>query len=295
MSAYRRHSDKKVQLHKPWHGHGPEIAQDRLNVPCGGCLGCRKDQALAWSLRCHLELLDHDRASFVTLTYSDENLPATLSVQHTQRFLKRLRKERSVRFFLSGEYGERTRRPHYHAILFGADETDKALLRRTWGHGHVDVRAATPRSIAYTVGYVRKKLHERRKYSDHISQRIDRDGEQLDCGRARVTPDGETYYLPQPPFHTMSRRPGIGSERAKRYPQSWRSYAVHGGRKLPVPRFLHEQWLKQASPLEIEELEYHKHCLNLTVAELTDLIASLGRSYNRLRTVLRKSAGPIKW
>lgn len=71
---------------------------------------------------------------FVTLTYSDSALPwttsdgtgvPTLDPQAVQLFQKRLLKSAKSmfgwkqRFFLVGEYGDRTWRPHYHAALFG--------------------------------------------------------------------------------------------------------------------------------------------------------------------------------
>ena len=46
-----------------------------LSLPCNNCIGCKSDQALMWSIRCYHELQDHDKASFLTLTYNDEHLP----------------------------------------------------------------------------------------------------------------------------------------------------------------------------------------------------------------------------
>ena len=66
----------------------------------------------------------HHKAVFTTLTYSNEHLPPTLDRKHLGGFVKRLRDRlarsepgRTIRFFGCGEYGTRTKRPHYHALL----------------------------------------------------------------------------------------------------------------------------------------------------------------------------------
>jgi hypothetical protein len=55
-----------------------------------------------------------------------------------------------IRFFHCGEYGDKTRRPHYHALIFGYGFPDKVLfkkqksgdlftsdiLTKCWGMGH---------------------------------------------------------------------------------------------------------------------------------------------------------------
>ena len=197
--------------------------------------------AKAWALRCRLELQLHDSAVFTTLTYSDEKLPPTLRKVDLQLFLKRLRRRlgstRPVRFFASGEYGERTARPHYHAILYGLDkDRDADLIEATWGNGHTHTDSVSPASIAYVAGYTAKKIGWRREEAQE-----------------RVDPETGEVYQWQPPFVQMSRRPGIGGH-ARQWPSSWRLYAVDDGYKMPVPRFLHDSWKAQASKEEIEEL-----------------------------------------
>lgn len=215
-----------------------------LRLPCGGCLGCRTAQAKAWALRCQLELKDHERAAFTTLTYDDNHLPATLSRRHLQLFLKRARKVlgsgRSLRFFASGEYGETNYRPHYHAILYGVDERDRDLLHDAWGSGHTKTANVTPAAIAYTAGYTSKKIGFRElEASDQIDYST-----------------GEIYRW-QPPFLQMSRRPGIGGK-AREFINSWRLYAINNGQKMPVPRFLHNAWKLHATPAQLEELAFEK-------------------------------------
>ena len=98
---------------------------------------------------------------FITLTYDDAHLPynQSLSVRDFQLFMKRLRKEfgSGVRFFHCGEYGEKTGRPHYHAILFNCDFKDKKIhtvrnghrvyvsqqLNDIWGNGLTEIGSVT--------------------------------------------------------------------------------------------------------------------------------------------------------
>lgn len=216
-----------------------------LQLPCGGCVGCRAAKAKAWALRCHLELAQHPTASFTTLTYDDAHLPATLSRRDLQLWLKRFRKAlgpaRPVRFFGAGEYGEKNGRPHYHAILFGVGPDTRSIVEKTWGLGHTRTEIISPRRIAYCAGYTVKKIAKRHHWSyDVVDQET-----------------GEYLYTYQPPFLQMSRQPGIGGW-ARTHAQSWREYAIHEGQKQPVPRFLHNAWRKTATSEQIEKLIHEK-------------------------------------
>lgn len=246
LTAYRSKAGA-ISLHK-----AKDPDSTRLELPCGGCLGCRLVQRQAWALRCQLELVDHPHAIFATATYSDDNLPLTLSKRDLQLWIKRLRKTYKFRFFATGEYGERTSRPHYHAIMFGISELETPRLEKTWGQGHVRVYPATPANIAYTAGYCQKKIDYKRFPHEKIEPTT-----------------GEVYEW-QPPFITMSKNPGLG-HKAKKYLESWRLYAVKDGHKMPVPRYLHDAWKAQATPEQLEQLNYEKSQLkrhtNLEAAE----------------------------
>ena len=125
-----------------------------------------------------LEAKTHAASSFVTLTYRPEALPpgGTLVPKHTQDWLKRLRKGVHIplRFFLVGEYGDETQRPHYHAAIFGlpgclmnhAFERERSkcncnsclFIRNSWGKGKTDNAYLSLESAQYIAGYVTKKL-----------------------------------------------------------------------------------------------------------------------------------------
>lgn len=220
-----------------------------LSLPCGNCIGCKTANARAWALRCHLELHRHKHAAFTTLTYNERTLPPTLQKRDLQLFFKRLRKSvgatRSIRFFGCGEYGEQNKRPHYHAIIFGLSKESRDVIEKAWGLGITHTVNATPATIAYTAGYTAKKLGKQ----DRATERVD--------------PETGEVFRWQPPFLQMSRRPGIGGH-AREHINSWRSFAIHNGNKVPVPRFLHEAWKQTATPLQIEELLYEKQLTALT-------------------------------
>lgn len=132
-----------------------------------------------------LEAHLHQCAYFVTLTYSDENLPKDGSVSgvEAQLFLKRLRSRVSpmpVRYFIVGEYGDVSLRPHYHAVLFG--DFPEESVRASWTLGHVHVGTVTPQSCGYVVSYVLK-------------------------GATRQGPAGRA-----PEFARMSLKPGLGAK-----------------------------------------------------------------------------------
>lgn len=103
-----------------------------LEVPCGKCVNCRLRYSTEWANRCCLEasMYPSNFNWFITLTYSDDNLPlndldnATLRKKDLSNFIKRLRSYfrdnynfNGVRFYASGEYSD-SLRPHYHMILF---------------------------------------------------------------------------------------------------------------------------------------------------------------------------------
>lgn len=141
---------------------------------CGQCMQCRINKRREWTTRQVLESFCHDHSSFVTLTYNDEFLPKgrTLVPDHPVLFLKRFRKALSgiphgpkVRFFLVGEYGDETHRPHYHLSMFGIGPEQWALVEDCWTHprskkpyGHVKSMEFHPRTAAYVGGYVTKKM-----------------------------------------------------------------------------------------------------------------------------------------
>ena len=157
---------------------------NHLTLPCGRCIGCRLERSRQWAIRCMHEARLHDHNCFITLTYDDEHLATlpgaedghpSLEPSHFVNFMKRLRHKKGpgIRFFHCGEYGDKTNRPHHHALLFNCDFPDKLQtslsnaaqyrtylseqLSQLWGHGHTYLSDATFESASYVARYSLKK------------------------------------------------------------------------------------------------------------------------------------------
>jgi len=247
LKGYR--STQKGESGKPLITFNPLKAMNSTNpltIPCGRCTGCRLERSRQWGLRCTHEAQLYDENSFITLTYSDEHLPKDYSVhvREWQLFMKRLRKSldnKKIRSFASGEYTEETLRPHYHAILFNHDFSDKIFFKKTpqknilytsptlsqlWPFGFSTIGAVTFESAAYVARYVMKK------YTNN-------DPDKVVQHYTRIHPLTREAVIVQPEFVTQSRRPGLGApwlERFKSdvYPSD---YVVHDGAKMNPPRF----------------------------------------------------------
>ncbi len=159
-------------------------------LPCGRCLGCRLEKAKEWALRCYHEAQMHHlnekhedglNNCFITLTYRDSDLPANQCLVHRdfQLFMKRLRRQtgHNIRYYMCGEYGDKTFRPHYHAIIFGwvpGDQkyrtTRKGIrvyksknLKKLWGLGRIEVGNVTFKSAGYVARYILKNKTQPRR------------------------------------------------------------------------------------------------------------------------------------
>lgn len=125
----------------------PHALYEYVYLPCRKCAGCRSDNAKMWSLRAFNEVKMHKDNCFITLTYDsnsdvvykDPLCIASLRYKHFQNFMKRLRKmfpDDDIQYLVSGEYGSKDGRAHWHAILFGFDFPDKQLVYVSKGYRH---------------------------------------------------------------------------------------------------------------------------------------------------------------
>ena len=147
-----------------WHDDG---SGSLIELPCGKCIGCRRAHATSWAIRCVHEAREHKNNAFLTLTYDDKHYKPGLEYGDVQRFLKRLRKRKGpLRFFCAGEYGDLTKRPHWHVLLFGVElerrRYSKTLfsspdIEATWEHGQGLFGDVTPQSAAYFAKYSMKR------------------------------------------------------------------------------------------------------------------------------------------
>lgn len=142
-----------------------KLTGDSIPVPCGKCPDCLKKLVSSWSFRLMQEDKNPDTISamFVTLTYDTLHVPITrngfmsLNKRDFQLFMKRLRKGTvegiRLKYFAVGEYGGKTRRPHYHLILFNSSPTAVATA---WQLGQCHFGQVTGASIGYTLKYMLK-------------------------------------------------------------------------------------------------------------------------------------------
>jgi hypothetical protein len=136
-------------------------------VPCGKCVECLQRRSNGWAFRLDRELKFSVSSAFLTLTYESvpltkNNLP-TLNKKDFQLFMKRLRKKLGskikLKYYAVGEYGSRTLRPHYHAIMFNLPQIylkDSSLLHKIWGLGHIHIGDVNIASIKYVTNYITK-------------------------------------------------------------------------------------------------------------------------------------------
>ena len=229
----------------------------KIELPCGKCSECTKDYYTMWATRGSRELMRWDSSIFITLTYNEEHINdnRSLSKKEIQDFIKRVKKhfrsnkENPIRQSYCGEYGTKTLRPHYHAILYNCDFTDKkphritdaghpvftsAILTRLWGKGNAEFGYATPQSIAYLYKYILKKKSRKEKLKP-LTLEI----------------DGITYDV-EHEFIESSRNPGIGAH-MRDSPSIKKGYLTVDGFKKKIPKYYLEH-LKKTDPETYDKL-----------------------------------------
>lgn len=172
-----------------------------FQLPCGKCIECRLEHARETAVRCVHEASCYENNIFLTLTYSDEHVPQKLHKRDFQLFMKSLRKHIFNEFLKKfgkynwsildkkqrkeayapykigvlyvGEYGEKTKRPHWHAIIFNYMPSDSdykytsqsgekvytsTTINDLWSKGLTEFGSVTFESAGYVARYSAKKL-----------------------------------------------------------------------------------------------------------------------------------------
>lgn len=241
-----------------------------IDIPCGQCLGCRIDRSRQWAVRCVHEASFYDYNCFVTLTYDDAHLPDDYSINKRDfcLFIKTLRKHYNgfkavvrpngkigypIRYYMCGEYGDKSYRPHYHACLFNFDFIDKQhyksqngvklyisdTLNKLWGKGYCTIGDVTFQSAAYVARYIMKKVNG--KPAKNHYRRVDTD-------------TGEVWSV-EPEYNSMSLRPGIGGDWVKQFKKDLeKDYITIQGRKFRLPKY-YDNLLDRWSPEVYDELK----------------------------------------
>jgi len=258
MQGYRSRADGKTIVFNPTYGW-----VDRpLTIPCGQCVGCRLERSRQWAVRCVHEASLHEDNCFITLTYNNESLPedGSLNKKHFQDFMKRLRKKyknKKIRYYHCGEYGDKNFRPHYHAIIFGLEFDDQKLftvnngeklytsekLEKLWPFGFSTIGTVTFESAAYVARYVMKKVNG--KNAKNHYERVDSN-------------TGEIYIL-VPEYNTMSRRPGIAAGWFDKYKDDvYPSDNIHLREKTFRPPKFYDKMYEHLMPNEMEKIKMQR-------------------------------------
>lgn len=225
-----------------------------LQLPCSQCVGCRLERSRQWAVRCVHEASLWDDNIFVTLTYETEPLDGSLDKTHFQKFMKRLRSRnpgKPIRYYMCGEYGERLRRPHYHAIIFNHyfEDTTRSLmlgdnlatsqeLDEIWGHGYTSIGEVNHDTCAYTSRYITKKITGNDQFHHYVNE------------------DG---VFRQPEYTQMSLKPAIGKTWYAEYKNDCypSDFITTKGKKFRVPKY-YDKLLEQEEPGKLADLKHKR-------------------------------------
>lgn len=219
-------------------------------VPCGQCMACRLNYGKEWSIRIMHEAKKYETSIFLTLTYDEDNIPENGSLQKrdVQLFLKRLRRvlePREIRYYLSGEYGDKFCRPHYHVILFNVSPFEKIFRFEqkrkgeyigycdVWPYGLVYCGQVTDDSACYVAKYTTKKVKGKGSHEFY-----------------------EAHGL-VPEFALMSRRPGIGADFCDKFSPELIQHqsVISKGQEYKLPRYYQNRLGLKKSFRELSKLK----------------------------------------
>lgn len=236
--------------------YAPSNTVEKIQLPCGRCIGCKLDLSISWAIRCSEEAQLHHQNCFITLTYSEKHHPwdGSLIPSHFVKFMKRLRKysnPNKVRYYMCGEYGENFSRPHFHACIFGIDFPDKELFRSNeglllftseilesiWGNGFCVVSEFTFETAAYAARYITKKITGDCA-ADHYQTTHPITGDVIDL---------------QAEYNTMSRKPGIAKDWYEKYQTDVfpSDFLIYKNRTIKTPRYFDNLYEASGNDIEI--------------------------------------------
>jgi len=257
-------------------------------VPCGQCINCKKRRSRHWVFRLNEEAKISSSAAFLTLTY--ENAPIsingfpTLVKKDYQDFMKRLRllaptskKETRIKYYACGEYGSKTYRPHYHAILFNLPHNlinNPTQVYDTWKHGHIMIAPNNEKTTNYVAGYITKQTFERRDHYDINSGLITADDRQQE-------------------FSLMSKNMGLSylTPEIKKFYRDTKTFVIvkENGELISMPRYYKNHIFTS------EELtQMYKEYINIIDEDIEQEINNIGSDYfkrhnDQIKALLRKT------
>lgn len=182
--------------------------EDGLEVKCGKCWECRKEYRLQWRFRLEYENKISFSSYFVTLTYDNEHIPydengiMCFNKHHLKMFWKKLRRKTKKRFgddhkisyWIVSEFGGKTLRPHYHAIIYNCSYYD---ISDSWSYGdNVDIGTVTAKSINYCTAYMDGKVFNSNYTEPEYSMKSNGLGmDYLTPSMIKYHRDNEIYHL----------------------------------------------------------------------------------------------------
>lgn len=288
-------------------------------IPCKLCCGCQEKYSKDWATRCMLEAQKWTQNFFITLTYDEEHIPRDdelvnkktgeifqndnweqghLETKHSEKFIKDLRRyweyhfnHKGIRFYLAGEYGSKTKRPHMHAILFNLPIKPEQLevykitqngdmlwkcpeIEKIWGKGFISLAEVNWDTCAYVARYVMKK--QKGKKSD------------------------EWYYEQgmSPEFVRMSNRPGIGLDFFKENFQKIYEHdeIIINGHKQSIqsvkPCEYYDRKYAEMFPEEMEKIKQNRKIVAKATNELKNRQSSLTE---KERLAVEERSKNAKW
>lgn len=142
---------------------------------CGHCEICIAEKANNWVIRnkYEAESAKNGAKCFITLTYKEN--PYILIKKDLQNFFKRLRAylkyngfQGKIRYYGAGEYGSLNNRPHFHAIIYGWQDTkadyltinkkmnivyQSEIIEKCWGLGRTSYQKFDEHEAPYIALY----------------------------------------------------------------------------------------------------------------------------------------------
>lgn len=272
-----------------------------FTIPCGRCIGCRLDHARSWADRMILELDHTKRASFVTLTYRDEDLPedpqapeglrrmnaagapvASLVKYHMSQFMKSLRADldynlEKIKYDCPWLLDSSDGCSHVQVRFLGCGEYGSSYGRP---HMHLILFGLSLDDFAYLGDLKPVKRNELNQitYESSYLDKIWKKGfanvseaNYLTMGyvaryttkKAQGNNYPKEYGLPEE-FILMSRRPGIGAYFLEDHPDKLKEVSTwyDHGKEIYWPKYLIEKYF-ESDPEELDKIKSARRDLAL--------------------------------
>lgn len=147
----------------------PNVLANGTITACHKCWQCIEQAVNDWVGRNIAESKTSIESHCVTLTYGrddggrvDHARSAILTYSDVKNMLKKLRNHGlPVRYFITGEYGSKKGRAHWHAVLHWKERVPEftranRFMFPHWEHGHTNWKSATAPMIRYNCKYILK-------------------------------------------------------------------------------------------------------------------------------------------